>query len=340
MKKNWPLAALLVAWFVLTGAVSGIPLLLRTNAIRLASGTTFTLYDSAGNAGPVCTDAGTTFNCVFDGDLTGGGLLIDDSDSVIGESAIVAPAAASIGMRPGAGAGEYAVITNSDYTAYHAVYNDGHVETIGGPSANATFQVEADGDILIRPDAASDDIYVGAPSGTDFIYIRATSGITFLNDAGSAEVFKVQWTGNAGTISNNGGSVITGTLDTATINGTNPMIAVSAEDTLYQTPSPLTIADSGGAGVKTHTALPSGGAVDATCNDADGCEWTITESGATAGECHRITNVGTNSLVMKHAAGQVVFPGSADQTLGQNDSADLCYSSTRSAWLGETAINR
>lgn len=117
-------------------------------------------------------------------------------------------------------------------------------------------------------------------------------------------------------------------------------LAVLHDGALLQTPTALTIADSGGVGAATHTALPVGGRVLVTCNDADTCEWTITETSASAGECHTIVNAGTNSLVMKNAAGQALFPAAGDQTLGQNDELTVCYDSTLSAWLGTAAVNR
>lgn len=124
----------------------------------------------------------------------------------------------------------------------------------------------------------------------------------------------------------------------ATIVASQVLLPATSEIAI--TPNTLTIADSGGVGAATHTAVPAGGRVRVTCNDADTCEWTITETGATSGECHTIINAGTNSLVMKHAAGQVLFPSAGDQTLGQNDEVEVCYDSTLSAWLGTAAVNR
>ncbi len=106
-------------------------------------------------------------------------------------------------------------------------------------------------------------------------------------------------------------------------------------------PTATTIADSGGAGAAAYTTHPNGAISEVTCADADGCDWTITETGATNGEMHRIVNVGTNTLTMKFAAGQVLLNGGADVALGQNDNVLVYYSTARSAWvqLGTTGNN-
>lgn len=101
-----------------------------------------------------------------------------------------------------------------------------------------------------------------------------------------------------------------------------------------------TIADNGTGTAAAYTTLPAGRSIEVTCNDANTCEWTITETSARDGLCARIVNAGTNSLVMKHAAGQALYPSAVDQTLGQNDEVEVCYSTARSAWLGTAAINR
>ena len=107
------------------------------------------------------------------------------------------------------------------------------------------------------------------------------------------------------------------------------------------TPTALGIADSGGGGAATHTALPVGGIVEVTCSDADGCDWTPTETGATAGEIHHIRNTGTNTVTLVHAAGQVLLNGGTSEALGENDTLTIYYSSDESAWvqLGTTGNN-
>lgn len=55
----------------------------------------------------------------------------------------------------------------------------------------------------------------------------------------------------------------------------NAVARVSAAGTFIPGGQSLTIADSGGAGAATSTATPIGGAYDITCNDADGCDFTL-----------------------------------------------------------------
>lgn len=106
------------------------------------------------------------------------------------------------------------------------------------------------------------------------------------------------------------------------------------------TPATLTIADNGNGGTAaTSTALPIGGIEEVTCSDAQGCDWTPTESGATNGKIVRIFNVGSNTLNLKNTAGQVLLSAGNDDALGANDSVSLIYSTTQSAWVELAASN-
>lgn len=101
-------------------------------------------------------------------------------------------------------------------------------------------------------------------------------------------------------------------------------------------PQAFTIADSGGAGVATSSATPSSSAVDATCSDADGCEWTLGETTPQDGTLLSVVNIGTNSLVMINSAGVAQLVGAANQTLGQYDAITLRYIGDR--WVQEAPV--
>lgn len=108
------------------------------------------------------------------------------------------------------------------------------------------------------------------------------------------------------------------------------------------TPEAFTIADNTvGASPATSTDLPVSRIILATCSDADGCDWTPTETSATNGIIVDIVNVGANTLTIKHSAGAVLLNGGTDEALGQYDNLRLTYSSTASAWiqLGATGNN-
>lgn len=79
-----------IFWFALIGAVSGIPQTIRVKVIKIYSGTTLTIQDAQGNAGPVFTDAGTTINAAFDGALTLGSSLTVTGDGSVSDDLIVA----------------------------------------------------------------------------------------------------------------------------------------------------------------------------------------------------------------------------------------------------------
>lgn len=103
-----------------------------------------------------------------------------------------------------------------------------------------------------------------------------------------------------------------------------------------------TIADNGNGGTAAADAtLPVGFMILVTCNDANGCDWTPTETGATDGVVVNIVNVSANTLNVIHAAGQVLLNGGNSEALGQNDSLTLTYSSSASAWIqvGATGNN-
>lgn len=112
------------------------------------------------------------------------------------------------------------------------------------------------------------------------------------------------------------------------------IFAVTIDDgTITMLPKALSIADDGAGTAAAYTALPAGGIIEVTCSDANGCNWTPTETSAVNGETHYIVNVGSNNLVMKNTAGQVLLTGGADVTLGTRDSMKVYYSTALSAWV-------
>lgn len=88
LKKAILACTVVTFWVALIGAVSGIPTTLRVKILKVYSGTTLTLQDASGNNGPVCTDAGSTFNCTVDGNLIVAGTTTAASLSIQGDLTI------------------------------------------------------------------------------------------------------------------------------------------------------------------------------------------------------------------------------------------------------------
>lgn len=102
-------------------------------------------------------------------------------------------------------------------------------------------------------------------------------------------------------------------------------------------PQSLTIADNGNGGTAaTDSSTPTDSTVQVTCNDANGCEWTLGEGGMEQMPALTVVNVSANSLVMKDSAGVAELVGSADQTLGQYDAIELRWAVDR--WIQTAPI--
>lgn len=158
--------------------------------------------------------------------------------------------------------------------------------------------------------------------------ISATAVADTFQVSGSSDALKMDSSGVLN-IADSGNNNIAGFRD----DGTSALF--------FLTPEAFTIADSGGGGAATSTDLPNSSLILATCSDADGCDWTPTETSAINGATVRIVNVGANTLTIVHAAGAVLLNGGTSEALGQYDSLMLVYSTTASAWIqmGATGNN-
>jgi hypothetical protein len=90
-----------------------------------------------------------------------------------------------------------------------------------------------------------------------------------------------------------------------------------------------TINDTGNGDPGAHTLTPTKSYVELTCNDGDGCNITIGESGVYEGEMVSITNVGTNVCNFSDSPGVSELSGAF--AMGQYDVLMLVYDGT--TWI-------
>jgi hypothetical protein len=88
-----------------------------------------------------------------------------------------------------------------------------------------------------------------------------------------------------------------------------------------------TIADSGGAGAASHTQSVYNSGVRYTCNDADGCDVTMSEVGAIDGYAMTFTNESANTVNFTDTAGVTELAGNF--AMGQYDTLTLRYVNDR-----------
>jgi len=90
-----------------------------------------------------------------------------------------------------------------------------------------------------------------------------------------------------------------------------------------------TIADSGDGNPATLTLEPTGSFVRITCNDADTCDITMSETNAIDGQIVKITNISANVVDFADTAGVSELAGAF--AAGQYDTIEMIYSSDR--WI-------
>lgn len=119
--------------------------------------------------------------------------------------------------------------------------------------------------------------------------------------------------------------------------------SLRTQGSLIADPDTLTIADSGDANPATATHSPASTILIVTCNDANGCELTLGETGVADGQLLEVINATANALVMKDVAAVQSFPH--DVTMvgagapGGRQSVSLVYSSTAAEWVpGEQLV--
>ena len=97
----------------------------------------------------------------------------------------------------------------------------------------------------------------------------------------------------------------------------------------------VTIADSGGAGAATHTQSIYPAGVRYTCNDADGCNVTMSETSAADGHTMTFTNESANTVNFTDTAGVTELAGNF--AMGQYDTLTLRYVNDR--WVEVSRSN-
>jgi hypothetical protein len=106
------------------------------------------------------------------------------------------------------------------------------------------------------------------------------------------------------------------------------------QDKLTYKAQTLTIADNGNGGTRaTSTLTPTTGYAPITCNDPQGCDVAISETGAVDGQILRIVCLTANVCGFSDTAGVTELAGALD--LGQYDSLTLIYSVDR--WIKTSA---
>lgn len=97
---------------------------------------------------------------------------------------------------------------------------------------------------------------------------------------------------------------------------------------LIQTPQALAVADNGNGGTAAAATLTvTGGVVEVTCSDAQGCDITMSETGAKSGQSVKIVNISSNVANFADTAGVSELP--IGFAAGQYDSIELLYSTDR-----------
>lgn len=107
---------------------------------------------------------------------------------------------------------------------------------------------------------------------------------------------------------------------------------VLANGLVRHTAQALSVADNvmdGGTHTATATLTVTSGYVECTCSDGDGCDITMSESGATEGDKVSIVNVGTNTCAFADSAGVSELAGAF--SAGAADAITLIYNG--SAWV-------
>lgn len=97
----------------------------------------------------------------------------------------------------------------------------------------------------------------------------------------------------------------------------------------------VSIPDSGGAGAAAYTQSTYEAGIEYTCNDADGCDVTMSEASVVTGFTMRFTNIGANTVNFTDTAGVTELAGNF--AMGQWDTLVLAYVSDR--WVEVSRSN-
>ena len=113
------------------------------------------------------------------------------------------------------------------------------------------------------------------------------------------------------------------------IGTTSPSYKLEVNGIVGSSASDVTVADTGDANPASYTLTPSTSFIKLTCNDADGCNITMGESGMAEGATVTIVNVSANTCNFSDSAGVSELAGNF--AMGQYDSLSLIYIGNR--WI-------
>ena len=215
-------------------------------------------------------------------------------------------------------------------------------------SGTDDLDLTADGSIGIR---ITNGVVQVLPNGTGYIEVGSTS--VFIREAGTNDLeigadgaTRVTISDSTSSFSND---IITNKIrirsgsqiefgDTAGFTGLRFFDAGSTGGEAWDVTT-LTIADSGGAGAATESSRPAGRIIEVTCSDADGCNWTFSETSVVGGQINTVCNVGTNTLNIVESAGVTNLSGAGNFAAGQDDCITVYYSTGRSSYIETNRSN-
>lgn len=113
-----------------------------------------------------------------------------------------------------------------------------------------------------------------------------------------------------------------------------PKTGLDLGGTWFYTAQAATVASDGAGTAAASTLTPTTSNVVYTCNDTDGCDITLSETGARDGALLRVTNASANAVNFADTAG--VSETSGALSLGQWDSVEFRYITDR--WVQVTAV--
>lgn len=217
------------------------------------------------------------------------------------------PRAASAQGLAGAGGGlTRDSITNSDQTL-----DDLTVTTLTVTGTTSPFGVPTNGEICLDTrDTCSKKITY---DGTNIV---VTGGFSFANSGAMA-----------GNLTMSGNDINMGTASDLNFTGVSGRVAWG--------PQTQTVADDGAGTAAAATLTPTSNFIAVTCNDANGCDETVSESGALHGSITCVVNVSANAVNFADSAGVTELAGAF--AAGQWD--QICFVYVTDRWVETSRSN-
>ena len=191
----------------------------------------------------------------------------------------------------------------------------GNTLTVTDSGGGFTIDTNGAGDVVI---AGSDELDVSKIKNTGAMSIIATAGALDISNTGS---------GNAMTFLTDDGMSFGAGADAEIQIGQSTGEAIGFFWPMYLHRQVFTVADRGNGSPAAGTLTPSRNFIRATCNDADGCSVTWSESDPLEGMVVTFVNVGANIFTIADSAGVQETTGAL--TLGQWDNVQFTYATDR-----------